>query len=148
MAQAYYSLVLNEPAEAVWAVIRPFGHYSWAGVESETIIEDGKADDQVGAIRRVAAAGRIIRQKLLAHSDLERAYTYTFCDPSPFPVRHYVATIRVRPVVETGAAFAEWSATFDCPDGDEERWRRHFEGQGFALWLAALRAFMTKRAGA
>ena len=52
MARSYYSVMLYHPADEVWAVIRPFDHYAWAGVESETIIEHGKAGDQVGAVRR------------------------------------------------------------------------------------------------
>jgi hypothetical protein len=73
MAKAYYSTVLDHSADDVWLVIRPFGHYAWAGVESETVLEDGKAGDQVGAVRRVALPGRVIRQQLLAHSDVERS---------------------------------------------------------------------------
>lgn len=45
MAHAFYSIVLDHPADAVWAVIRPFDHYAWAGVEGATVIEDGKAGD-------------------------------------------------------------------------------------------------------
>ena len=142
MAQSYFSIVLDRPAQDVWAVIRPFDHYRWAGVESETIIEDGKAGDQVGAIRRVNSAGKIIRQKLLVHSDRERMYTYSLCDPAPFPVRDYVATIRVTPVVESGQSFVEWWATFDCAADEREHWTNHFEREGFAKWLAALRRFM------
>src|SRR5262249_47709031 len=91
MARSYYSVMLYHPADEVWAVIRPFDHYAWAGVESETIIEHGKAGDQVGAVRRVSYGGRIIRQVLLAHSDIERSYTYAFCGAPPFPVQDYVA---------------------------------------------------------
>jgi polyketide cyclase/dehydrase/lipid transport protein len=114
MARAYFSTVLNHTADTVWSVIRPFDHYAWAGVESETAIEAGKSGDQVSAIRRVAVGDRIIRQVLLAHSDRERSYTYAFCDPGALPVRDYTATIRVTPVVETEAAFVEWWAMFDC----------------------------------
>src|ERR1051325_11780291 len=95
MAKSYYSMVLDHPADEVWAVLRPFDHYAWAGVESETVIEDGKMGDQVGAVRRVTYGGNVIRQALLAHSDVERCYTYEFCGAPPFPVRDYVATIRV-----------------------------------------------------
>jgi hypothetical protein len=86
MAKAYYSVMLYHPPQEVWAVIRPFDHYAWAGVESETIIEQGKAGDQVGAVRRVISAGHVIRQVLLAHSDIDRSYTYGFCGAPPFPV--------------------------------------------------------------
>ena len=72
MAEAFYSVVLDQSAEAVWAVIRPFGHYAWAGVDAETTIEDGKADDQVGAVRHVAMPGRTIRQQLLVFRSHQR----------------------------------------------------------------------------
>src|SRR5260221_3969048 len=105
MAKSYYSTVLDHPADDVWAVIRPFDHYAWAGVESETIIEHDKAGDQVGAVRRVSFGGNVIRQVLLAHSDIERSYSYAFCGALPFPVQDYVGTIRVTPIVADGAAF-------------------------------------------
>jgi hypothetical protein len=142
MARSYYSIALDRPAAEVWAVIRLFDHYAWAGVESQTVIEAGKAGDQVGAIRRVATPDRTIRQILLAHSDIDRSYAYALCDPSPYPVRNYVATIRVSPIVETDGAFVEWSATFDCAAEDHDRWTNHFAHEGFARWLAALRRFM------
>jgi Polyketide cyclase / dehydrase and lipid transport len=142
MAKAYYSTVLDHSAEAVWSIIRPFDHYAWAGVLSETIIEDGRRGDQVGSIRRVNVGSSTLRQVLLAHSDIDRAYSYGFVSEPPVPARNYVATIRVTPVVETGKAFVEWWATFDCATDDYERLIHHFEEKGFAVWLSALRQFM------
>ena len=139
MAKSYYSIVLDNSAEEVWAVIRPFDHYAWAGVESQPIIEGGKAGDQVAAIRRVTMGDKIIRQILLAHSDIDRSYTYALCDPPPFPVRNYIATIRIAPIVETNKAFVDWWATFDCAAEECDRWTKHFEKEGFAKRLAALR---------
>jgi hypothetical protein len=145
MAQAFYSVVIDHPADEVWQVIRPFDHYAWAGVASDTLIEDGKAGDQVGAVRRVVTGERTVRQKLLAHSDQDRSYTYALCEPSPVPVRDYTATIAVRPVAESGKAYVEWRAAFDCDDADRDRWVAHFERDGFARWLSALRRFMDER---
>lgn len=145
MAKSYYSIVLDHPADEVWAVIRPFDHYAWVGVESETLIEGGKAGDQVGAVRRVAYGGKILRQVLLAHSDVERSYSYTFAGAPSIPVQDYVATIRVRPVTADGRSFVEWWATFDCALEERARWVRHLEQEGFAKWLAALREFMAAR---
>src|SRR3954449_231053 len=142
MAKAFYSVVLDHPAEDVWKVIRPFDHYGWAGVQGETIIEGDKAGDQVGAVRRFTNGETTIRQVLLAHSDVERCFTYAFCDPAPFPVENYVATLRVVPVTADQRAFVEWSATFDCAADERERWITHFEQRGFATWLAALRCFI------
>jgi hypothetical protein len=145
MAEAFYSVVLDHPADAVWSVIRPFGHYAWAGVEGETVIEDGQAGTEVGAVRRVVMPGRTIRQKLLAHSDRERSYTYSFLEPAP--VSNYVATIRVTPVAETDQAFVDWRASFDCTPAEQARWVEQFERKGFAVWLAALRRFMAQNVG-
>jgi Polyketide cyclase / dehydrase and lipid transport len=142
VAKSYYSVVLAYPADKVWAVIRPFDHYAWAGVESETIIEDGKAGDQVGAVRRFAFGGNVLRQMLLAHSDIDRSYTYRFCGTPPFPVQHYQATIRISPVIADDHSFVEWWATFDCAADERDKWVKHFEQQGFAKWLAALGQFM------
>lgn len=144
MAKSYFSLVLDHPHQAVWEVIRPFDHYAWAVAESETIIEADKAADQVSAIRRVTMGERVIRQILLAHSDLERSYTYAFSGDPPFPIRNYVATIRVTPVVEDDRAFVEWWATFDCAAEEVDRWVSFFERDGFARWLDALRQFMAR----
>jgi len=143
MAEAFYSVVLDHPADAVWAVIRPFGHYAWAGVEADTVIEEGKAEAEVGAVRCVTMPGRTIRQKLLAHSDRERSYTYSFLEPAPVP--NYVATIRVTPVAETGQSFVDWRATFDCAPQEQARWIEQFEHKGFAVWLAALRRFLAQK---
>jgi hypothetical protein len=143
MERSFYSVMLDHTADEVWAFIRWFGDYAWAGVVSETIIEDGKAPDQVGAIRRVQAAERLIRQKLLAHSDIAWSYTYAFLEPAP--VRNYQATIAVVPVVETKQAFAQWSATFDCAEDAIEHWTRFFAFEGFAVWLASLRSVMAEQ---
>ena len=142
MARAYYSVVLDHPADAVWAHIRSFGAYAWAGVTGETVIEDGKSGDQVGAIRRVATNAGEIRQRLLAFSDMQRSYSYEFVGPASIPVSDYQATIRVLPVVEGDRAFVEWWATFDSTAGDVRRWQNQLVHEGFAKWLSSLRAQM------
>ncbi len=69
MPRPCYSTIFEQPAGLVWSVIRDFGHYRWAGVPSETIIEDGRTGDSVGCVRVVRLQDRTIRQQLLAHSD-------------------------------------------------------------------------------
>jgi hypothetical protein len=146
MAKAYFSMVLDHAPEAVWAVIRPFDHYAWAGVETQVSIEDGKAGDQVGSIRRFEIGGRVTKQKLLAHSDVERSYSYGFEGPCPFPVEDYRATIRVLPITADGRSLVEWWAVFDCDLDERSQWVEHFEQKGFKLWLEALRRFMDDEA--
>jgi hypothetical protein len=143
MAKSFYSTVLDHTADEVWSFIRSFGDYAWAGVESETVIEDGKAGDQVGAVRRVAIGDKVIRQQLLAHSDIDRSYTYVFLEPAP--VRNYQATIRIVPVIDGGKAFVQWWATFDCAENALERWTNCFAHEGFAVWLASLRVVIADK---
>ncbi|HEY1289931.1 MAG TPA: SRPBCC family protein [Burkholderiales bacterium] len=142
MAKSYFSTVFEESAHDIWAAIRDFSNYRWAGVVADTRMEDGKAGDAVGGVRNVRINGGVIRQRLLAHSDLERSYTYELCDPAPFPVSNYRATLRVTPVVDGSRAFVEWWATFDCAADERERWTGHFENEGFAKWLQSLRAHL------
>jgi hypothetical protein len=142
MAKSYYSIVLDHSADEVWAFIRSFGDYAWSGVAGETIIEGGRSGDQVGAIRCIRIGGEQRRQQLLAHSDVDRSYSYGICDPSYLPVHDYRSTIRVVPVVESNKAFAEWWATFDCAEDARERWTNYFAHDGFAKWLGSLRNVM------
>ena len=139
MARTYYSTVFDRSAAEVWAHIRDFGHYAWAGVPGETVIEGGKPGDAVGAVRNVDLGERHIRQRLVAHSDAERFYTYDFLDPVPFPIKDYRATLRVTPVTDGDRAFVEWSAIFDCAEDAREHWASHLANEGFARWLGALR---------
>jgi hypothetical protein len=142
MPKPYYSTVLRQSDDDVWLAIRDFGSYSWARVPGETRIEEGKRGDAVGGIRNFHRNDLFIRQKLLAHSDRDRSYTYGFCEPASLPLRDCVATIRVTPITDGNHAFVEWWATFDCMDNEIDRWNAHFM-KSFHLWLEALRTHLT-----
>lgn len=147
MPRAFYSTVLDHTADQVWAVIRPFDQYAWAGISGTTVIENERAGDQVGAVRRIVMDDSIVRRQiLLAHSDFERSYTYAICDPPYLPLENYVSTIRITPVTDTAKAFIEWTATFDCEQSERDRWVSFFEKEGFAKWLDALRQYMSDKA--
>jgi Polyketide cyclase / dehydrase and lipid transport len=139
MPRAYYSTVFEQSANTVWRTIRCFDEYAWAGTGVDAEMEDGKAGDAVGGVRRVATPDQPIRQRLLAHSDVNRCYTYEFCDPVPFAVRDYRATLRVTPVTDGDRAFVEWWATFECAEDERDHWVKQFRGDGFASWLGSLR---------
>jgi hypothetical protein len=141
MARSYYSTVFDQTADQVWAAIRDFGNYTvWIEGVDETRIEDGRPGDAVGAVRDVRTGDTRLRQRLLAHSDLDRSYTYEFCEPLRYPsLRDFRATLRVTPVVDRGRAFVEWWATFDCPADELDSWTARFT-DSFATWLASLRA--------
>ena len=86
MTTAYYSTVLDHPLETVWSLIRDFNSYpDYIDGVSESVIEDDKGGDEVGAIRRFCYLGNWIRQRLAAHSDDAHSLTYAGLEPLPFP---------------------------------------------------------------
>jgi hypothetical protein len=139
MARSYYSTVFDESADRVWSAIRDFGNYTlWVDGVDEVRIEDGKSGDTVGAVRNVRMGETRIRQRLIAHSDRDRSYSYELCEPFRFPVKNGVATIRVTPAVDGDKAFVEWWLTFDGALEELARWTAFF-ARSFATWLGSLR---------
>lgn len=141
MAKSYYSTIFEQMADQVWAVIRDFGNYTWAGSVSESYIEEEKSGVAVGVIRNAHLGNTSIfhRQRLLAHSDLDRFYIYEFCEPFPYPVRSYVATMRVTPIIDGNRAFVEWWATFDCEASEYDHWIAYFANEVWAKALGSLK---------
>jgi len=141
MARSYFSTVLDHDATAVWAVARDFNGLAtwWPAAVSESRIEEGKHADQVGAVRRFRLGEATIRERLVALSDVDRSYRYEFCDPAPFPVVDYVATVRVTPVADGGGrSFVEYEAVFDCHEAERDHWTAFFTAEVFAPALEAL----------
>ena len=86
MTTAYYSTVLNHPLETVWTLIRDFNNYpAYIDGVTESVIEDDKGGDEVGAVRRFCYLGNWIRQRLAGHSDEAHSLTYAGIEPFPFP---------------------------------------------------------------
>ncbi len=148
MARSYYSAVLEHDAARVWAAVRDFNGLAtwWSGAVSASRIEEGKAGDQVGAVRAFRFGEETIRERLRAMSDVERSYAYEFCDPAPFPVRSYLATLRVTPVGDGGGgrSFVEYFVTFDCDEAERERWTAFFAAEVFAPALRSLADHLAK----
>jgi len=144
MAKSYYSTIFEQTADQVWAAVRDFGNYTvWVDGVDESIIEAGKSGDAVGAIRNIRMGDTRIRQRLLAHSDRDRFYTYESCEPYRFPVRNYVATIRVTPIIDGNRSVVEWWAIFDCETDKYDHWTAFFT-QSFAEWLGSLRQHLAR----
>jgi hypothetical protein len=142
MARSYASTVINAPADAVWERIRDFnGLATWhGGLVATSEIEDGKSGDQTGGVRSFTLTdGTHLRERLLSHSDVERAYSYNF-EKTPFDVDNYHATIRVTPVTDGDKAFVEWWTTFDCDRDQQEHWVGFFAGEVFQGGFDALKA--------
>jgi len=125
------------------AVIRDFNSYPvWVASVTESHIEDGKSGDTVGAIRNFVEYGAHIRQRLRAHSDLDRFYTYESCEPLG-AITFYQGTGRVTPIVEGNRAFVEWSVQFDCPVEEQANCTKSLE-EAMPQWMKSLQAVLEK----
>jgi hypothetical protein len=146
MARSYASTVVDAPAGEVWARIRDFnGLADWhGGMVATSEIEEGKTGDQVGCVRSFTLAdGTHLRERLLSHSDAQRAYSYNF-EKTPFDVDNYHATIKVTPVTDGDRSFVEWWTTFDCDRDRIGHWKDFFATQVFQGGLDALKAHFAR----
>jgi hypothetical protein len=114
MPRVFVSNVVNAPADKVWAIIRPFDAVvEWLPFVKSSPIEDGGDPTRVGCVRVLTQTdGEVFREILLALSDAERFYSYTFVS-SPVPVRNHRTTLRVLPITDGDRSYVEWSSRFD-----------------------------------
>jgi polyketide cyclase/dehydrase/lipid transport protein len=151
MSIAYYSTVLDQPAAQVWSLIRDFNNYPrYVDGVDHSLIENDKPGDAVGAVRRFRYDGRWIRQRLVAHSDAERSFTYAGLEPFGFPAPPYTAsveppaaidyegTLRVTPVVDGNRSFLEWWVSYDAAPRDGETWQS-FLVEAISQWASSLK---------
>lgn len=133
MARAYASIILKAPVETVWSLVRNFnGLPNWAPAIANSKIENGLDADVVGCIRSFHTHdGGHIRERLLALDDANYCFTYNFEKPA-FPVKNYIATLRLYPVTATDNTFAEWTATFDEAPEDTGMYERIVSKDVFA----------------
>ena len=131
MHKSYYSAVLNSRVDHVWNLVRDFNDYpKYIEGVSESRIEDGRNGDEVGAVRRFCYGGTWIRQRLTAHSDDKRTFSYAGLDPFPFPATgehapaaiEYSGTLRLASIIDGDRTFAEWFVEFDCVPEDAAPW--------------------------
>jgi len=133
MTTAYYSAILDHAVDDVWSLIRDFNNYpAYIDGVIESMIEDNKRGDEVGAVRRFNYGGNWIRQRLSDHSDAQRSLTYVGLDPFAFPAgriadppspTRYEGTIHLLPIVDGNRTFIEWPVTLHTEPGEEEPWR-------------------------
>ena len=141
MARAYASRIIKAPVQAVWSVVRDFnGLPGWAAGIADSKIEGGLDADVVGCVRSFHTVdGTHIRERLLMLDDARRCFSYNFEKPA-FPVKHYLATMRLMPVTHGDATFIEWEATFDEAPGDEGKYIRIISNSVFAAGLKSVDA--------
>jgi hypothetical protein len=122
MPLIFVSSVVNAPAEKVWATVRRFDAVvEWLPFVKSSPIEDGGDPTRVGCVRVLTQTdGEVFREVLVALSDAERWYSYTFVS-SPVPVRNHQTTLRVLPITDGHRSYVEWSSRFDIDPECEAR---------------------------
>jgi len=145
MARAYASIILKAPVETVWSIVRDFnGLPNWAAGVKRSKIEKGLDSDVVGCVRNFELGnGALVRERLLMLDDARRCFTYNFETPA-FPVKNYLATLRLYPVTHTDQTFAEWEATFDEAPEDEGKYVKIVSNDVFANNFKALSRLLAK----
>jgi NADPH:quinone reductase-like Zn-dependent oxidoreductase len=114
------STVVQAPIQAVWNLLRDFNaHDRWHPIVAESAIEDGRAADEIGCVRRFRLRqGGWLREQLLKLSDCDHSFTYCILE-APLPLYDYVATVRLKPITDGGGTFWEWQSSFGTPPGEE-----------------------------
>lgn len=114
--KVFRSMIIDAEIDNVWTLVRAFdGVATWNPGVSAARLETGAATE-IGAIRHLAIPdGSVFRETLLAHSDLERFYTYDILE-SPLPVTDYVSTHRFIPITHSGQTLGIWESTFSCAE--------------------------------
>jgi hypothetical protein len=131
MTAAWYSTVLDHPLQTMWSLIRNFNNDP-AYIEgvTESLIEDDRCGEEVGAIRRFCYLGNRVRQRLAAHSDEADSLTYAGIEPLPFAAElaetceavRYHGTMSLRGINEGNRTFIQWSVALDAEPQDTGRW--------------------------
>ncbi|WP_417679983.1 SRPBCC family protein [Roseibium sp.] len=118
MARVCESAIVDVPIEEVWRWLRDFNsHWDWHPAIAESEIENGLPADSVGAVRAFTLTdGGFLREQLLSLDDDAHELSYCLIE-SPLPLYDYVATIRLKPVTDTGATFWQWESEFNPPAG-------------------------------
>lgn len=145
--RAYYSSVLDQSADRAWDLVRDLNNYPLyiEGV-TESSIEDDKRGDEVGAVRRFLYGETWIRQRLTAHSDPNRSFTYVGMDRFDFPAKEgaaalapidYQGTLRLTPIVNDDRAFVEWFVEFAGQPDQARQWTDLLSGL-IVQWVESL----------
>lgn len=141
MPRSYASTTVAADADAVWTFLRNFdGTPDFVEAISASEILDGKLADQVGAERKLTLGdGALVRERLVALSDVDRSYTYHLLE-GPFPFTEYYSTIRVSRVSDANTSFVEWWSTYDCEAADAKAMDDLLAGNLYGGGLAAVKA--------
>jgi hypothetical protein len=150
-----YSTVIDYRLDKTWALLRDFNNYPvYIEGATDSVIEDARRGDEVGAVRRFCYGGVWLRQRLQAHSDDRTSLTYAGLAPFAYPEgvvderpppAAYEGTIRLLPVVDGDRTYIEWSVSVDAAPAHAHTWRKLLM-QLIPDWTESLRRTLERRA--
>jgi quinol monooxygenase YgiN len=129
-------------ADQLWQAIRSFRGYEWGEGVGPSVIEGEGADNVIGSVRSFTYYGAPLRQRLTAHSDKARTYSWESCAPYQ-SIDRYELTLKVEPIGDR-ASLVTWTAHYQAPDGDRFRWDAFFADE-FRKSLVRLRGLLEGR---
>jgi carbon monoxide dehydrogenase subunit G len=144
MSTAYASTIIDAPLAKVWAHLRNFGAVAaYNSAAAKTSLEGAESGDQVGSVRSVSMPdGTVVRERLLALSDVDHSATYTV-EIEGAPFRNALSSVRLLPVTDRGVTFIEWTAEFDAADlSVASHLREHLVNDIFADLFRGIRALV------
>lgn len=141
MIKTYSSTIIALPTDQVWERVRDFnGLPNWHPAATDSKIEEGHVNGEVGAVRNFAltdGSGRI-RETLLSISNPDRMLTYDMLPGGPLPFVDYWAKMKFSSITDRNETFAQWWAEFDVSDGREEHWKNFVANDVFLGGFDAL----------
>jgi Polyketide cyclase / dehydrase and lipid transport len=150
MISVDYRTLIEHGADRVWRAIRCFDRYEWAGDVRNVQMENGEHGNSIGAVRSFAIGDARFRHKLVAHSDGDRSYTYSSCEPSPiadFRATLHVFPARIAHVALGNRSWVEWRAVSNCDEADRPRWAALLS-HSFARSLESLKWYLSRETDA
>lgn len=139
MGYAYASGVVWRGVDEVWDLVRQFDRLpTWHPFVKDCEMLEGANPAAVGA-RRVQrlANGGLATAQLIALDDASKSLVYEMLD-GPWPVRNYMATVRVFPVTDAGTTFVEWFGRFDTDQVHEAELEETFREDTYEAGVRAL----------
>jgi len=136
MPKVFVSTVINAPIERVWRVVSDFnGLPAWMPGMTDSVIEAGKGERDIGAVRALTMAGTKdkLRERLEELVPADCLITYSVLE-GPLPVKNIRTSLRLRPITDTYGTLGEWSTQFDTEPGKEdegEQFMSRVFGAGF-----------------